>query len=529
MKRILGVLFLSAIIGACASSPQRNQDLVNRALDAMGGAEALAQIKTISVKGTWKQWEPEQSMVAGGEMRFANEATFETTADFTARAARVDWVKNFAYPTPRTFKYTEIVMPEAGYVLGIDSGSRNKQSMETNPPAHAMSGLRLAATQRELRRVSPMLLLEMRNNPDRLSGSPDIAIGGVTYPAVSYNAGAYAYVVMFDPQTGLPARIRTLDYDYVWGDVNYDLVLSDWRTMGGIKVSASPKYELNGAMVTDVRITDVVVNPAVPAGRFDPPASIKAGAARPAASNVNYQWALRRQFIGLYLDSDSTSFDARATSSLRLVEVAPGVQHQVGGTHHSMIVEMRDYLVVLDAPVSDWQSNWTIAAAQAKYPGKPIKYLVQSHHHMDHSGGIRAYAAQGATIVVGKGNGAHFRKILSAPYTGDPDLAARDLSAATIVEVADKYVISDGKREVVAYLAENPHVAGMLISYIPDARLGFVVDIWSPGVPLPDKINPGLAAVVSTMKKAGVQPARFAGGHGPGAADYAPLAALAGN
>ena len=190
---------------------------------------------------------------------------------------------------------------------------------------------------------------------------------------------------------------------------------------------------------------------------------------------------------------------------------------------------MGDALVVLDAPVSDWQSNWTIAAAQAKYPGKPIKYLVLTHHHMDHAGGLRAYAAAGATFVVGKGNADHFRKVLAMPFTRNPDLTPRDLSKTAMVEVADYYTIPDGKRQVTAYLAENPHANGMLIGYIADAQLGFVTDLWSPGAaPLPDKITPALAAVVNTVKKANIVPLKFAGGHGA-TGDYAPLAALAGN
>ena len=528
MKRALLLLSLSWFIGSCATLPSP-QDLVGRALDAMGGADALARVKTISVKGTTKQWEPEQSAVPGGDMRFANEANFELTGDFTAHAVRVDWVKKFAYPGPRTFTYSEIVTPAAGYVLGQEANAPNRQAMEQKPPAHSMSGLRLAATQRELRRASPSLLLEMQRNADKLSASPDITIGGVTYPAVGYKAGNYDFIVMFDPKTNLPARIRTLDYDNVWGDVNYDLVLSDWRTMGGVRIAASQKYELNGRAVMEIRITDVTANPQLTASRFEPPAAVTAGAAKPAAGNVPYQWVIRRQFIGTYMDSESVSFDARATSSLRLVELAPGVQHQVGGSHNTLIVEMRDFLVVMDAPVTDNQSNWTINAAKAKYPGKPIKYLVLTHHHMDHSGGIRAFAAQGATVVVGKGAGDHFRKVLAAPFTRNPDLVARDLSKTPIVEVADKYVISDGKREFSAHVTENPHAAAYLIGYVADARLAYVTDIWSPGRdPLPAKISSPLAALVTAVRQAGIAPTRFAGGHGS-TGDYAPLAALAGN
>jgi hypothetical protein len=68
----------------------------------------------------------------------------------------------------------------------------------------------------------------------------------------------------------------------------------------------------------------------------------------------------------------------------------------------------------------------------------------------------------------------------------------------------------------------------LLIGYVPDARLGFGTDIWSPSpAPLPERLNPGMAALVAAVKKAGISPAKFAGGHG-GAADYAPLAALEG-
>jgi len=188
---------------------------------------------------------------------------------------------------------------------------------------------------------------------------------------------------------------------------------------------------------------------------------------------------------------------------------------------------MNSYLVVFDAPVTDSQSNWVIDAARAKYPGKPIRHVVLTHHHMDHAGGVRAYAAQGATLVVGQGAGEHFRKVLAAPFTRNPDLRATDLGGTPIIEVADKYVISDGRREVAAYRIDNPHAKAYLLGYVPDAKLGYVTDLWSPGRdPLPAKITPPLAAVVAAVKKHGIEPARFAGGHGS-TGDFAPLQKLA--
>jgi hypothetical protein len=118
--------------------------------------------------------------------------------------------------------------------------------------------------------------------------------------------------------------------------------------------------------------------------------------------------------------------------------------------------------------------------------------------------------------------------VLAAPFTRNPDLTPRDLSNTAIVEVADKYTIPGGPHEVTAYLIENPHAEGMLIGYVAEARLGYVIDLWSPGAaPLPEKLTPALTAVVNGVKKAGIAPLKFVGGHGT-SSDYAPLAALAG-
>jgi glyoxylase-like metal-dependent hydrolase (beta-lactamase superfamily II) len=507
----------------------RDRELVDRALAAMGGVDALRALRSASIRGTLKHWEPEQSLEPGGEPRFAAEASFDSTHDFVNRVSRIDWEKKFAYPAPRTFRYTEIVTPNAGAVVGIDSNGRNAESLASNPPMHGMSGLRLATTQRELRRASPMLLLEMRNNPGRVHRMSDVEINGVSHPVLSYNAGAHNFVVLFDPQSGLPARVRTLDFDNIWGDVNYDLVFADWQTVGGIRMAMGQKVELNGRVVADVRITQVTPNPTLNPAGMAVPATLLANAARPAVGNIPHQWVIRRQFIGTYLDSDHPSFDAKTTQSLRLQELAPGVQHVVGGTHNSLVVDMRDHLIVFDAPVNDWQSNWTIRAAQARYGQKPVRYLVLTHHHMDHAGGLRAYMAQGATLVVGRGAAAHYRRVLAAPATRNPDVSPRDYSKVNIIEVADRHVMTDGSRQVSAHLAESPHATAMLIGYVADARLGFVTDIWSPGRdPLPKQISTPLAAIANAVRRAGIQPLRFAGGHGS-TGDYAPLAGLAGH
>ena len=540
LRTVLAGLCMLALL-SCAgtssvSSSGKEQELVNRAIDAMGGAQALSGIDTVVARGSWKQWEPEQSEAPSGPMRFGNEASFVVMQDRAMRSSRTDYVKNFSYPAPRTFTFSEIVTPEAGAVVGADNNGLPSNTVKGEQPVHAMSGYRLAASQRESMRGSiSALMLAMRSNPDRVRATPNLVAAGASLPAVAYTApSGVQYLVGFDPASGLPARVRTLDYDYVRGDVNYDVAFSEWRDAGaGVKLPFVRRYEMSsdamGAVrvITETTFTDFGLNAPVDRARLQLPSSVAAAAPRPASGNVPYQWVIRRQIIGTYMDSDDVRFDKSATQSLRLQEVGPGVMQVQGGTHNNLLVEMSNYLVVFDAPVSDAQSLWVIDAAKQRFPGKPIRYVVMTHHHNDHSGGLRAFVADGATVVVGQGAAQHYRTVLSAPWTRNPDLKARDLSGAQIVEVADKYVLADGKREVIAYAMESPHAKSTLMGYIPDAKLGFVTDIWSPGPPLPAKPNPGLMSVVNAVKKANIQPERFAGGHGS-TADYASLARLAG-
>ena len=524
MRYALAALFGALFLASCAT-PTKEQSLVSKAADAMGGARALADIKTASASGTTKWWEPEQSDQPGGEARFAAEGKFDAIADVATRASRVDYQKNFAYPAPRSFTYSEVVTPQAGYVIGIDSNGRNAESLKANPPAHSMSGYRLATTQREIARFSSTgLVAAMLANPDAVKPAADVTVRGASLPAVQYQG----FIVAFDPKTGLPERVRTLDYDNIWGDVNFDYVYSDWRDVGGIKVPMKRSYELNGRTVQDIQLTDVRFNQPIDQARLQIPAGVLANAAKPATGNVPYQWVIRRQYIGVYLDSDNVSYDTKGSQGLRLQQLSPGVFQLVGGSHNSLVVEMSDHLIVVDAPVTDAQSMWLLNATKSQFTGKPIRWVVLTHHHMDHAGGVRGLLNDGATLVVGQGNYKHFNDVLRAPATRNPDMKVMDLTRIPIMEVPQSHVMTDGKgRQVMAYAMDNPHAKGMLMVWVPDAKLGWVTDLWNPGQPLPPKPNAGQAALVSAVKKAGIHPERFAGGHGS-VDDYQKLEKLMG-
>src|SRR6516164_2553230 len=148
MKYALSMLPLLVALGhqGPALAKEDGGDLVQQAVAAQRSAE-LKALKSLAITGVAKFWEPGQSLVANGEPRFLGDATFTTTWDLAGGRARTVWDRDQKYPEPVKLKYTETVLPTLGFVTD-DKGSQ------------AMSGIRVAALQRELERASPTLLLK---------------------------------------------------------------------------------------------------------------------------------------------------------------------------------------------------------------------------------------------------------------------------------------------------------------------------------------------------------------------------------
>jgi glyoxylase-like metal-dependent hydrolase (beta-lactamase superfamily II) len=351
---------------------------------------------------------------------------------------------------------------------------------------------------------------EMKQHPDKVTAIADQTVAGKTYPALQYQDDRGTFLVMFDPATNLPARVRTRDCDGLEGDSDFDAEYSDWRDVGGAKIAFETQYTLNGLKIANVTLSGVIANPTLPAATFDIPQAMLASAAKPAAADATpFQWILRMEFGGWYFDSDAMYTDDG--DNLTLVDVAPHVSQTRGSTHNTIFIATNSYLVAVEAPYSDGYSRAAIELAKQKYPGKPIRYLILTHHHFDHVSGMRTYAAEGATIVVGKGEGVYIRKALTLPEMLNAN-APKIVSPPKVIEVDGKWSVKDGGREVEAYVIDNPHSAGMLIAYVPDAKLGVVTDLYFPGPPVPS--NAMVAALVKGVDKWGIKPEQFAGGHG---------------
>ena len=512
--RCVGICFrallIGTLLGATGVVSAQGHSLVNAAISAMGGEAALNALNTIALRGTDQQREYESSYEPGAkaELRPAGEAKFFVQRDLAGGSARTDWERRVTriQPKPLELKYSEIMANEIGYVAGVDSQSRTAISLRSSPPGHPMSGARAAIVLRELTRRSPRLVLDMKANPAAVRALAPVKVNGKDYPALQYDVRNFSFVVLFDPASKLPAIIRTRDADPIQGDAHFDMTLADWRDVAGVKIAHSLEYHLNGRNTLSIRYDQVTAKPPLHSTLFEIPITARAIAVQASRANsgIPHQWMMRRGHWGNMMDSDTVGWDISARGEPDLVDIAPGVSQSRGVSHNSVVVEMDKYLVILDAPVNEQFSEWMIKASKARYPGKPIKYLMLTHHHWDHTSGARTYVAEGATVVVGPGNRAHFAQMFSAPGAALNDRLHNSPRAAQIIEVKDKHVLKDARREVGFYFIETQHSTGTLIAFVPDAKLGFVTDLWSPGE----------LDVMKGLKKWNLDAENFAGGHG---------------
>jgi glyoxylase-like metal-dependent hydrolase (beta-lactamase superfamily II) len=515
LLRVIGVVVACLGLPSLAMAQQPPIEQVNKAIDAIGRG-GLEQLKTIAIKGRGQFWEPDESFVAGGPAVHVADVTYEIRRDVARDAANIVWVRDYLeLPWPRMNKYVEVVADGVGFVVGNDGGPRTA-SLQVQGPERVMSSNRVAATARELKRRSPVLLLEMARQPSQLESHPAVSLGGRLHPAVSYRTDLATFTVIFDPDTSLPVRVRTMDFDPLHGDSEFDWIISDWRAIeGGMKFPHRQQYDVGGRKLMEFEIEEVAFNPSLEGSLFSIPDSVRSSAPKMATSDVPYLWILRRQLIGSYYDVQNLTHDP-ARVKLHFVERAPGIVQVQGTIHHTLVVEMDTYLIVFDAPYMDGYSKWVIEQIRQRFKNKPIRYLVLTHHHIDHVAGYRTFVAEGAALVVGRGTTAFWRKVVGSSDALGADTPKKKLSEAQIIEVAGSHAIAEGSRRLELYDLRSKHSEGMLIGYIPDAKLVFQTDIWTgPGVdPLGAQAMPRQRSLVDLVEKQKLDVTHVIGGHG---------------
>jgi len=310
---------------------------------------------------------------------------------------------------------------------------------------------------------------------------------------VSFTAfGKYTVTGTLSDQN-LVERVETrMDVSFT-GDTLFEGIYSEYKDFGGVKFPMHIVMRQGGFPTLELRVADVQPNSAA---ALEVRAAAARGGGPPAAP------------------------EAPATAAARVgpEKIADGVWFMTPGGEGSTLVEFNDYVVLVEGPGSDAQTMATIADVKRMLPNKPIKYVVNTHHHADHAGGLRAYVAEGIPIITHESHKQYYeRQIFKNPHTINPDRLARAPRAPIIETVKDRRVLTDGKMTLeIDLMRDHAHAEGLLMVYIPSEKLLIQADAFAPrpgARPLPAP-SPFTVNLVDNVARLKLDVARVAHVHG---------------
>jgi glyoxylase-like metal-dependent hydrolase (beta-lactamase superfamily II) len=306
---------------------------------------------------------------------------------------------------------------------------------------------------------------------------------GRTLHVVGFHMGKYRATGEFNDQNMLE-RVVTWIPNPMMGDMQVEIRYSDWRDIGGGIKAPFHIHEhqgdhplVRGMNYLDVQASDVKAN--IQNASLAVPDSVRSA----GMPKVNIQ----------------------------TTKLADGVWLIGGGTHNSIAVEFKDFAAIIETPLNDARTSAVIAETKRLIPGKQIRYVVNTHHHWDHAGGLRTAYAEGATIVTNEMNKDFYERVLLVPQprTLDPDRLSMFPFATTgpgpghLETYRETYTISDGDQSIVSYHVQGfNHAGDMAIVYLPKSKILINADMGPPpkGTPAAD-VSPNSVALYNNIKR----------------------------
>ena len=272
----------------------------------------------------------------------------------------------------------------------------------------------------------------------------------------------------------LVQRVQTWVPNPVVGDLYYENVYTNYQDMGGVKVP-----------------------------RFHQHQDYDDGGNMPNVSGGDHAFGLETvSDIRLNVANAALTVPSEVRSAtiepvrVQSQKLGDGLWLIGGGSHNSVAVEFCDHVAVIEAPLNEERSLAVIGEVNRLIPNKPIRFVVNTHHHWDHLGGIRTFVHEGAAVITHEGNRAYYQEVLRArPWVLQPDRFSlhppEEWSEGYIFETArEKYVLADDTRTVELYsVAGLAHAAGMLMAYFPKEKIVVQADLYNPQAAAPNASN----------------------------------------
>jgi glyoxylase-like metal-dependent hydrolase (beta-lactamase superfamily II) len=503
---VLGV----AAPSAGAQSRAATSRLVAQALNGLGGRSAVRGLRTFRLQTTGRTWIFDEGPRPDNAVTPAS--TFTQTLHYEVRGGAADRLRADSVRTSQgaARRISEVVRGRLGFLAGVDSNGGSRATT-------AMSSDRWAAVRREQRLLNPQLILrDLIFRPGLASAARAVTLRGRAHRVLVVADDVAPIRLYVDRRTGRIDRLTTVDHQYLRRDVRLIVDYGGWRfvraTTGRDRVRVrfprTAAITLDGARIHTETRTAIAVNRPSPPSRYAIPGALGAryDAALAARGARTTEWLMSFAQFGFPKDGPATRIVPRP--------IAPGSTLIQGIPNNSMIVEQAGGIVVVEAALSDARAEALLRYIGTTYPGKPVRYVTASHHHADHSGGVRPFAALGATVVIGADAVPLFTRTLSDRSSRLlPDRLDRTNRPATIrtVPASGRITLTDAVRPVIVLPERTAHATTTILVYVPDEGVLFVNgDTYTPGGPA----GPGAISLEQTIEADGLLVKWIVGGHG---------------
>lgn len=305
-------------------------------------------------------------------------------------------------------------------------------------------------------------------------------------PAVKAPSGKSYVINGFVDDKHMVDRVETWLGENIMGDMHIVATYSGWKDFGGVTAPSKIVQTRGGWPFFEVEVTAAKANPPDVATLVPAPAGRGPGGGGPPPQ------------------APLTVTSEKLGDGLYRLTTGPG-------SYDSVIVEFKDYIMMLEAGQSEARALAYVAETKKLIPNKPIRYVMNTHHHSDHTGGLPVLVAEGAIIITQKNNEEFLDKALNTPRTLMTDTLAKNPKKAKFETVAEKKVYSDGTRTVEMYhIYPAPHSNGLIIAYIPKEKVLFQGDFSvNPGEPANDHVK----ALVPVLEKLNLDYDRYINVH----------------